>query len=192
LKVERSNRQLSEQLRRLLDEAYRAESRRIREISAEIKHLAMQLHDEDAVPVLLEMEETPQTNLIMERALFSPSAHIVYDVLPEDTVLIDAPDIGNLVDYFYVDPRRLREQIELALEQQDAVTLTQLLDRYPLQQGLSELVAYMDIAVNDPRHVIDTAQMMTVFTPAAYDIDDYALALETPQIVFHRTWRQST
>lgn len=192
LKVERSNRQLSEQLRRLLDEAYRAESRRIREISAEIKHLAMQLPDKDTIPMLLEMEETPQTNLIMERGLFSPSEHIVYDVLPEDTVLIDAPYIGDLVDYFYVDPRRLHEHIDLILEQQDSVALTQLLEYYPLQQGLSELVVYLDIAANDPRHVIDTAQMVTVFTPAAYDIDDYALALETPQIVFHRTRRQST
>ncbi|MEO1442367.1 MAG: DUF3375 family protein, partial [Chloroflexota bacterium] len=192
LKVERSNRQLSEQLRRLLDEAYRAESRRIREISAEIKHLAMQLHADDTVPRLLEMEDTPQTNLIMERALFSPSEHIEYDVLPEDTVLTDAPDMSDLVDYFYVDPRRLREQIDLALEQQDSVTLTQLLDHYPLQQGLSELVAYMGIAVNDPRHAIDTEQMVTVFTPAAYESDDYALALETPQIVFHRTRRQNT
>jgi len=33
---------------------------------------------------------------------------------------------------------------------------------------------------------------VTVFTPAAYDSDEYALALQTPQIVFHRIRQQKT
>lgn len=187
LKVERSNRQLSEQLRRLLDEAYRTESRRIREITAEIKHLATQLSDDDPIPVLLELEGTPQSNLLMERTLFSPSEHIEYDVLPVNAAPTNPDGLDKMVSHFLVDSRRLREYIDLLLEQEDSVTLTQLLERYPLQQGLSELVAYLDIAVNDPRHIIDTKQLITVFTPAAHPSDNYDLALETPQIIFYRT-----
>ncbi|MGB1287003.1 MAG: DUF3375 family protein [Aggregatilineales bacterium] len=191
LRVDQSNRQLSEQLRRLLDEAYRTESRRIRELSNEIKQLIIQLDDDKLPDDLLVLEKTLNINLLMERQLYSPPEHIKYDALPTDAIPDNPDGLDNAVSYFRVDARRLREYIDLALEEADSVTLTHLLESYPLEQGLSELIAYLDIAVNDPRHTINPDRIVTVLTPAASADDNYSLTLETPQITFNRTRRQS-
>ena len=54
------------------------------------------------------------------------------------------------------DIRVLSERFELALETRPKVTLKEVIDAYPIEKGLFELLAYMEIAKSEACH----------FTPA--------------------------
>lgn len=83
LKVEQSNQRLAEQLRRMLDEASLAESRRIRDLTADIKHLVLEHRDKIPSDDFWRMETIPQAHLVMEHTLFYPQETIHYDALPD-------------------------------------------------------------------------------------------------------------
>jgi hypothetical protein len=55
-------------------------------------------------------------------------------------------DTARLFDQIVVDKARLRSAVQHALRRQPQITLRELLDGEPLQQGLAELVAYLELA----------------------------------------------
>jgi hypothetical protein len=86
-----------------------------------------------------------EIELPMERPLFVPS---VKPRLAELNLAEGDDDIdtARLFDQIVVDKARLRAGIQQALYRQPQVTLRELLAMDPLQQGLAELVAYLELA----------------------------------------------
>ena len=83
--------------------------------------------------------------LPLERPLFTPSmkprlADLVLEAGEDDI------DTARLFDQIVVDKARLRAAVRRALRRQPQITLRELLDAEPLQQGLAELVAYLELA----------------------------------------------
>jgi hypothetical protein len=60
-----------------------------------------------------------------------------------------------LFEQFYVDKERLRARLRQALQTRRQVSLAQLLEAHPLEQGLAELVAWLSLATGEGRGVID-------------------------------------
>lgn len=63
--------------------------------------------------------------------------------------------VGSLEAIFnqvYVDKAVLRAHIEDMLETRPKVTLKEVIDAYPLEKGLFELLAYMEIAKSEACH----------------------------------------
>lgn len=58
----------------------------------------------------------------------------------------DDIDTARLFDQIVVDEARLRSAVQCALRRQPQVTLRELLDAEPLNQGLAERVAYLELA----------------------------------------------
>lgn len=56
-----------------------------------------------------------------------------------------------LFSQVYVDKDRLKEQIGYLLQTQDRITLSRIIEHYPLELGLSELVTYLVIASESPQ-----------------------------------------
>lgn len=192
LKVEHSNQRLAEQLRRMLDEANLAESRRIRQIVADIKHLVIE--NRDKIPSntpFMNFESVPATHLVMEHNLHYPEETVYYDTFPEeddDTKPINLEDFGN---YFYIDRKLLQENIDFMLEEHLTATLSQLLTQFPVQKGLSEIIAYLEIASKDRRHSIDESILTEVVALSTQD-DDYSLRMNVPQVIFRRKQEESS
>ncbi|MFN8475402.1 MAG: DUF3375 domain-containing protein [Anaerolineae bacterium] len=185
-KVAQSNLRLAEQLRYLLDDRQRAEGRRVIELIEDIKRMARSvvLSPPPDIDFLL-LEGPPEVRLVMERPLWEPpesldfsEQRVVAGAEPMDTL-----DLAPLYGGFYVDSAALRQRIDTVLETRPEVTLAELTRRYPIRQGLSELLAYLSIAIDDERHAIDVGARDQVALPAPTP-EAAAPTLTLPRVVF--------
>ena len=85
---------------------------------------------------------------------------------------------------FYVDEDILKERIDRALERAVAITLTDLIELYPITKGVPEIVAYISIAAQSEWHSIDYNALDSMEIPSLEP--EKQLNLTLPQIVFRR------
>ena len=83
--------------------------------------------------------------LPLERPLFSPSAKPRLAELAL-AAFEDDIDTARLFDQIVVDKARLVADIRRALRARPQITLCDLLNAAPLQHGLAELIAYLELA----------------------------------------------
>ena len=146
---------LSQQLRRFLDDQAWLENRRIMEILHGIESKALALREQVPSGSVMGISALhPQIDLAMERPLFSPSIKAVLAriVLLNDEEAIDAQ---VLFDQVVVDKTQLSRHIRNTLQQSAQVSLFELIQTLPLQQGLAELVAYLQLAAEEFRSTVD-------------------------------------
>jgi hypothetical protein len=186
-KIVQSNHRLAEQLRRLLDDRTLAESRRARELIDQIKRHAAHLADAPPEGTLLWLEGPPDMNMPMEKLLWQPNVATVFATKPQETGdMVDDASIGALYRQFYVDESRLQRRIETLLETRPECTLAELLDIYPAEKGISELIAYLAIASRDERHSIDSDVAEPIMLPAGGEFGEREIAM--PRVVFRSAY----
>jgi uncharacterized protein DUF3375 len=148
-------RQLSEQLRRFLDDQVWFENRRVIDILRGVEARALALREIRNVPVTMGLEApSPAIRLPLERPLYAPVKKAGIDsgdVRDAD----QATDPAVLFEQFHVDPVPLAAGVREALRGQPTVGLKELLARRPIQQGLAELVTYLSLADETFRIVYD-------------------------------------
>ena len=137
---------LSHQLRRFLDDRAFLENRRILDLLRGIESKALAVRESPPAGTLTTVDMLWATiALPLERPLFTPIAKpqlAALDVAAGD----DDIDTARLFDQIVVDKARLRSAIQRALRRQSQVTLRDLLESEPLDHGLAELVAYLELA----------------------------------------------
>jgi hypothetical protein len=144
--TQRTVAQLSQQLRRFLDDRAFLENRRILDLLHGIESKALALRGTAPAGTVMHINAmAADIELPLERPLFTPS------VKPRliDLALVageDDIDTARLFDQIVVDKARLRSTVQRALRRQPQITLRELLDGEPLHQGLAELVAYLELA----------------------------------------------
>jgi hypothetical protein len=144
--TQRTVAQLSQQLRRFLDDRAFLENRRIVDLLHGIESKALSIRHTTLPGTVMHIDAMgADFELPLERPLFTPRAK------PRlaDLVLVageDNIDTARLFDQRVVDKTRLRSAIQQALRHQPQITLRELLDVVPLHQGLAELVAYLELA----------------------------------------------
>lgn len=153
--TQRTVARLSEQLRRYLDDQAWFENRRIMEVIRGLEQRALAVREcPPPGAVTLLDAAAPKVELPMERLLFAPP---VKPVIAEQTLLEGQADIDAdaLFDQFYVDKERLRARLRKALQTRRQISLAELLEAEPLEQGLAELVAWLSLATGEEVGVID-------------------------------------
>ncbi|MCQ4322158.1 DUF3375 domain-containing protein [Stutzerimonas stutzeri] len=157
--AQRTVARLSEQLRRYLDDQAWLEDRRIMQLLRQIETRALGLRDALPTddPTWLD-EPAPRLNLVLDRPLYSPPVkpNIQAQILLEGEAY--AAEADALFRQNPVDKVRLQAQIRQALRGQPRVSLGDLLQEFPLEQGLAELVAYLELAAADAHAVFDDDQ----------------------------------
>lgn len=157
-KIVYSNSRLAEQLRRMLDERTLAEARRARELIAEIKQHAIHLtQDAPQQEEFVSLEGAPEVRLGMERALWEPTTLPNFRTPPShpQPIELSAFPLASLYSQFVVDESMLRQRVETLLAMRSRVTLAEVVERYPVEQSLAEILAYVALAAKDARHTID-------------------------------------
>jgi len=137
---------LSQQLRRYVDENYLEEERRINQIVREIEGKAVLLRNNAPREWVMEIDGfKPDISLPLDRPLFSPPQR---PKIRDDAIIAGVEDIPAeaLFSQVYVDKEKLKERISYLLQTQDRITLSQIIQHYPLELGLTELVSYLVIA----------------------------------------------
>ena len=176
-------RQLSEQLRRFLDDQVWFENRRVIDILRSIEGRALQLREAGNVPVAMELDApSPAIRLPMERPLYSPvkKAHLSSDIVRDAD---EETDPAALFEQVYVDPEPLRGGVRQALRSQPQVGLSELVARYPLKQGVAELVTYLSLQ-DEAFAIVYDEQHRDLITWSAADGRERAATL--PRVTYAR------
>jgi hypothetical protein len=155
--------QLSQQLRRFLDDQAWLENKRIMEILHNIEHHAIALKSSPPEGDIMDISNPqPDITLPCERPLYTPpvKARIIQQVLEQGDESID---IDILFSQITVNKTRLQHNIRKALQTRSQISLHELLSLYPLQQGLAELVTYIQLASESATATFDESSSETVY-----------------------------
>ena len=153
--TQRTVAQLSQQLRRFLDDRAWLENRRIMDILHGIEAKALALRESPpAGEVMTIAEPAVAIDLPMERPLFTPPLRPrIPDIALDDGE--DDLDAAALYAQVMVDKQRLARHIRDALKARSQVTLRELVDGQPLEHGLAELLAYLQLGSESFRTQVD-------------------------------------
>ncbi len=185
--TQRTVAQLSQQLRRFLDDQAWLENRRIMDILHGIESKALALRNDMPGGMVMEMaESSADIELAMERPLFTPPikpviADLVLQAGDEDI------DPSTLFDQVVVDKARLARHIRHALQGSAQITLNQLVTTQPLQNGLAELVAYLQLGSEAFSTVVDEGHVEHIrWQAVAPDGEALTRSARLPRVIFLR------
>ena len=154
-------RSLSEQLRRFLDDQVWVENRRVLDLVRAIEAAAL---DVRAAPPTIGLEvDEPQL------AIALPFERPLYDVRPPSQVDSELPaaevddlDTTALYDQTFVDTARLAEQVRTVVPPRSSALLHEIIELYPLRDGLAELMGYLALSEEDLAVELDERREVTV------------------------------
>ncbi len=153
--TQRTIAQLSAQLRRFLDDQAWLENRRIMDIlhGIEAKALALRASPPPG-DVMLIAQAAVDVELPLERPLYTPAFKPVISALTTD-MTDEELDPSALFGQVVVDTARLTRHIRQSLQERSQITLKALIDAAPLEQGLAELVTYLQLGSESFAAVVD-------------------------------------
>ncbi len=184
--TQRTVAQLSQQLRRFLDDQAWLENRRIMDIlhGIEAKALAVRDAPPPGNEVMSIADTAADIELPMERPLYTPPirpsiADLVIETGDQDV------DAAALFSQVVVDRAQLARHIRHALQESSQVTLRELCETRPLQHGLAELVAYLQLADDSFKSVIDEeVSELIVWRGAGPDGREYVKQARLSRVIF--------
>ncbi len=178
---------LSQQLRRFLDDQAWLENRRIMDILHGIESKALALRAAPPVDPVMEIAEArADIELTMERALFTPA---IKPVIADLTLQAGDENIdpSRLFDQVVVDKARLTRHIRHALQDRAQISICELVASQPLQQGLAELLAYLQLGSETFRIVVDEDTPEPIrWQAVATDGQAITRSARLPRVIFMR------
>lgn len=185
--TQRTVAQLSQQLRRFLDDQAWLENRRIMDILHGIEAKALALRNSPPAGEVMTMADTAaDIELPMERPLYTPPIKpaIATVELQSGDAEVDAAALYSQV---LIDKAELARQVRRALQGRSQITLAELCQRQPLQHGLAELVGYLQLAGDTLKAVVDEAVVETVtWQGAGADGREQTKLARLPRVIFVR------
>lgn len=185
--AQRTVAQLSQQLRRFLDDQAWLENRRIMDILRGIESKALAVRESPPLGEMMTVAGTAaDIELPMERPLHVPAFKPMIANVELECGNVDL-DAAALFSQIVVDRRQLSEHIRRALQDRSQVTLQELVEMQPLQQGLAELVAYLQLADDTFSAVVDEAATEVVaWRGRGRDGPDHSRQARLPRVIFVR------
>jgi len=175
---------LSQQLRRFLDDQAWLENRRIMDILRGIEGKALALRAAPVQGACMFMDDLAASlELPMERPLYNPRikpmiANVALQAGDADV------DVAALFSQVMVDKVALASHIRQSLQTRTQISLGQLLETRPLQQGLGELVVYLQLASEQPYCLVDESTHESVEWLAQ---DGITRRARMPRVIFVRS-----
>lgn len=147
-------RQISEQLRRFLDDQVWLENRRVLDLVRAVETTALACR-EAPPPIGLEIDE-PGIGIVLpfERPLYdaAPTARVDSLVQPADEELLD---VEALLGQSFVDQVRLANNIRSVVPKRSSALLSDIVDLYPVEHGAAEIVGYLALTDEDLEVTMD-------------------------------------
>ncbi len=185
-KVHRTVAQLVDQLRRLVDDQAHVENRRILDLIHEVEAHAITL--KTVPPNTADFAQldgfAPDLNLSMCRSLYRPPSSPVLDVGTIEQGEAEL-NLAALFQQASVDEKLLRTQIAELLKARPQVTLAEVAQTYPPQQGLAEVVTYLRIAAHAGA-AIDESIKDTIIIPSTNPDERQDKQVRIPRVIFLR------
>ena len=180
-RTQQTVRQISEQLRRFLDDQTWLENRRVLDLIKSVEAAALTCRQ--APPSLgLEVDEPGiAIALPFERPLYDPGPTSRVDSLL-------APDaagpvnVAALLDQRFVDQTKLAAQVRSVLPARGHALLTDIVALFPVEQGAAEVLGYLTLADEDIDVTMDEAEETLI----DYSVEDERRLVRLPQVIVTR------
>jgi hypothetical protein len=161
------------------------ENRRIMQLIRSIEANTLNTRDKPPTGIFMEIN-APSVDVALpfERPLYEPSRKVTVDDVVETANDQDV-DATALFNQFYVDKERLKANIDAVLVEAEAehATLAEVTTKYPLSQGLAEVVAYYQLATESDWATINPEQSQHL----SWQLPDGSIREATiEQIIFGR------
>lgn len=153
--TQRTVAQLSQQLRRFLDDQAWLENRRIMDILHGVEAKALAVRDAQPQGEFMSIAEpAADLELPLERPLYTPPLKPrIADIALE--VGDDEVNSNALFSQVVIDKAALARHIRQSLQERSQITLRELCESRPLEHGLAELVAYLQLAGEQFKSTVD-------------------------------------
>ncbi|WP_256839772.1 DUF3375 domain-containing protein [Ornithinimicrobium faecis] len=153
-RTQRTVRQISEQLRRFLDDQIWLENRRVLDLVRSVEAAALAVR---ATPPTIGLEvDIPgvEIALPLERPLYDarPAAQVDSLLDPEAEAEVD---ITALFGQTFVDQARLAQHIRTIVPPASTVLLEDIISFFPIEQGAAEIVGYLALTDDDLEITLD-------------------------------------
>jgi len=166
-KVLDSSQRMATNLRRVLDTTRAADRTKVQELIKEIHTMAVRLRANPPQGDILMVEEYPEIFASMSRPLFEPKTALNelkgVEVANDEMSVADLERLASLPD-IQLEP--LIRNVEACLEQQPTVTLENVLDRFPPEHGMLQVLGYIMVAIRNPKHWVGQEEECQVITIA--------------------------
>lgn len=184
-KVNRTINVLIEQLSRFVSARQISENKRIIEVIREIEAKAIKLKDSkiNENRKFLEIDDKPYIDSFITRPLHIAAAKVKLSL---DEILESNEEVSTdfIYEQLYVDRNELINNIEKMLVEYEQVRLSQVIERYPVTKGVSEIIEYYYIAENMLTGFIDESESELLYI---YNYkEETELLITTPLIIFCR------
>lgn len=180
---------MSEQLRRYVDENFIEEERRINQIIKNIEMKAISLVGTTPKGDFMTMDKiAPTISLPFDRALFIPQRKVS---LIDDEVNYGEQTESDeaLYTHISVDKEQLISRIKVILQDEEQVTLAQVIKKYPLRYGLTELITYLTLEYDKGDHEVDE----NIIDPIVWTNDEnQTVRANLPRIVYYRNGEKNS
>lgn len=154
-RTQQTVRQISEQLRRFLDDQVWLENRRVLDLMRRIEAAALACRDDPPSEARLEFDEASvAVTLPMERPLYDARPPSLLDSVLDPEVAAEV-DVTALFAQTFVDQARLAEQVRSVVPRRGSVLLGDIIAMFPLEQGAAELIGYLALGDDDIDVVLD-------------------------------------
>ncbi|WP_142111330.1 DUF3375 domain-containing protein [Rarobacter incanus] len=155
-RTQRTVRQISDQLRRFLDDQVWLENRRVLDLVREIESLALAAReDPPAAGIEIDLPGI-EIALPFERPLYKVPAPVTVDSHVEGAK--QAADADALFTQTYIDQARLVANIRGLLSPRTEADLTDVVSLYPIEQGAAEIVGYLAITDDEVSVEMDESE----------------------------------
>jgi hypothetical protein len=182
-RTQRTVRQISEQLRRFLDDQVWIENRRVVDLVRAVEGLALEVKDQAPnLGLELDVPGLP-ISLPMERPLY-----VVRESAEVDSMLAPAEpeelDLSALLAQSFVDRARLVGNLRALVPEGSAATLSDIVAVHPIEQGAAEIVGYLSIDEDDLHLDMDEAVEIVM---DYVDADGSPRRVRMPKVTVSRT-----
>jgi flagellar motility protein MotE (MotC chaperone) len=141
-------RQISEQLRRFLDDQVWLENRRVLDLVRTIEATALTVREQPP-SIGLEIEEPGvRISLPLERPLFDARPAVVVESLLDPDADEDV-DTSALFRQAFIDQARLADNVRSAVPRRGSALLSDIVTAFPVTQGAAEIVGYLALTDED-------------------------------------------
>ena len=180
-KIHTVSAKLIEQLRRFIDDRAWVENRRVLELSKEIEKSAIEIKEN--IPTKREFFSMKgyrvKIDSVFEKRLYTPKvAQNFTKELKTQEITLDMESFYNI---FFVDEEILKRNIAQMLEHSPQCTLLDVVEKFPITKGVSELVSYISIAKNSNDTRIETSALVRI---KIVDSDGKEKYIKLPKIIF--------
>ena len=145
-KVYQTNDKMADKLSRIIRENEMSKADTSKRIVQEIKNTLIEISKKGRKPDLsLEVDDGMEINIPFDRKItFEQSENTEYDFKPDLEALSieEFGELGKVFGNLYIDRKKLERNIREVMKGKSQITLSDVVEQFPLQQGLPELFAY--------------------------------------------------